>query len=81
LQLIEKTKEQSHDFVQREKQTGKSKSFGQLWQDRFAATLRRRLHGQTRPLRITPLGSEVVRRVLALTLRVRSARERTGAPT
>jgi transposase len=51
------------------RQTGKSKTCVWRWQERFAATgFEGLLRDKTRPSRIPPLGTEVVRRVVALTL-------------
>jgi hypothetical protein len=51
------------------RQTGKSKTCVWRWQERFAATgFEGLLRDKTRPSRIPPLGPEVARRVVALTL-------------
>jgi transposase len=51
------------------RQTGKSKTCVWRWQERFAATgFEGLLRDKTRPSRIPPLGTEAVRRVVALTL-------------
>ena len=61
------------------RRTGRSKTCVWRWQERFMQQgFDGLLRDKTRPSRVKPLGAEVAERIVALTLKTRPLRRRTG---